>query len=307
MMDNRCNPKRFSIPPKRSTPHSHFAPRSSLFALRPSRRGFTLIELLVVVAIIALLVSILLPSLISARWQAKTVLCMSNARQIALGLHYYAQDYDDNLPVFCNVTLYRAPERVGFDGYWTDKLIAGPDRWNGGYLPEPKDKYWVNYGAYSDGVLRCPEVTDEVLSRGGAGFGGYGVNSIHVIKQKLFFGSDPTSRHTKLNKIKRQSQIWLVGDAQPTTFSYPPGNWYYGSGDNRVLCPAAIYDWLYVSGSEAGGRHNGGVRSGFHSDANICFVDGHVETWSWKECYENKQNLYAHDYGGSDPYHGAYK
>lgn len=285
--------------PKRSTSPSHFTPP-------PSRRGFTLIELLVVVAIIALLVSILLPTLVSARWQAKTVLCMSNARQIGLALCFYAEDYDGNLPVYCNVTLYRAPERVGFDGYWTDKLVAGPEPWNGGYLPEPKDKYWVNYGAYSDGVLRCPEVTDEVLSRGGAGYGGYGVNAMHVIKQKLFFGNDPTTRHTKLYKIKRQSQIWLVGDAQPTTFSYPPGNWYYGSGDNRVICPV-LYDWLYVSGSEAGGRHNGGVRSGFHADANICFVDGHVETWSWKECHANQQNVYAHDYDSSYPHHGAYK
>ena len=102
------------------------------FRLRQGLAAFTLIELLVVVAIIALLVSILLPSLSRARMQAKTVLCMSNARQIAQAFHFYAQDYGGQLPVYCNVTLYRAPERAGFDGYWTDKLIAGPDPWNGG-------------------------------------------------------------------------------------------------------------------------------------------------------------------------------
>jgi len=56
----------------------------------PRGRGFTLIELLVVVAIIALLISILLPSLQRAREQGRTVVCASNQRSLMQALFMYA-------------------------------------------------------------------------------------------------------------------------------------------------------------------------------------------------------------------------
>ena len=65
---------------------------------RLRQHAFTLIELLVVVAIIALLISILLPSLSKAREQAKNVVCSSNMHQIVLGTTYYADSNADHLP-----------------------------------------------------------------------------------------------------------------------------------------------------------------------------------------------------------------
>jgi prepilin-type N-terminal cleavage/methylation domain-containing protein/prepilin-type processing-associated H-X9-DG protein len=61
-------------------------------------QGFTLVELLVVIGIIAVLISILLPVLGSARGAAETVACKSNLRQQALGFMYYAHDSDQWLP-----------------------------------------------------------------------------------------------------------------------------------------------------------------------------------------------------------------
>ncbi len=65
---------------------------------RPRHPGFTLVELLVVVSIIAMLVSILLPSLGRAKDAAKAVVCLNNQRVLGIALRYYAHDRNGRLP-----------------------------------------------------------------------------------------------------------------------------------------------------------------------------------------------------------------
>jgi len=62
------------------------------------RRGFTLIELLVVVAIIALLIAILLPSLGRARELSNRTYCAANARGISQSMNVYGADNSDSFP-----------------------------------------------------------------------------------------------------------------------------------------------------------------------------------------------------------------
>jgi prepilin-type N-terminal cleavage/methylation domain-containing protein len=68
------------------------------------RSGFTLIELLVVVAIIALLISILLPSLARARELAKRTTCAANVSGIGKGLFTYANEGNQGMPIAAHQT-----------------------------------------------------------------------------------------------------------------------------------------------------------------------------------------------------------
>jgi prepilin-type N-terminal cleavage/methylation domain-containing protein/prepilin-type processing-associated H-X9-DG protein len=62
------------------------------------RSGFTLIELLVVIAIIAILAAILFPVFAQAREKARAISCLSNEKQVGLGIMQYQQDWDEKNP-----------------------------------------------------------------------------------------------------------------------------------------------------------------------------------------------------------------
>ena len=62
------------------------------------KKAFTLIELLVVIAIIAILAAILFPVFAQAREKARQASCLSNTKQMGLGVMMYSQDYDETMP-----------------------------------------------------------------------------------------------------------------------------------------------------------------------------------------------------------------
>lgn len=62
-------------------------------------KGFTLIELLVAIAVIAILMAIIFPAFIRAREDAHSIQCVSNLRQIGMGLTLYLEDSDETFPM----------------------------------------------------------------------------------------------------------------------------------------------------------------------------------------------------------------
>ena len=66
--------------------------------MQGTKRAFTLIELLVVIAIIAILAAILFPVFAQAREKARQASCLSNLKQLGLGMMMYAQDFDEVMP-----------------------------------------------------------------------------------------------------------------------------------------------------------------------------------------------------------------
>jgi len=109
-------------------------------------RAFTLVELLVVVGIIAILISLLLPSLTRARQSAYAVSCLSNLRQQGMGFFQFAQEHRGAVP---SALLYPYPAGIG--------RYIWPAYRN---LPNAE---WMTHGTGSavapyNKVLMCPSV-----------------------------------------------------------------------------------------------------------------------------------------------------
>jgi len=117
---------------------------------KTSSQAFTLIELLVVIAIIAILAAILFPVFAKVREKARAISCLSNTKQLGLGVMQYEQDADEKSPCGADPT----------------GLGSG---WAGEIYPYVK----------STAVFICPDDSSSELKNGKPTSFGYNRNSVH--------------------------------------------------------------------------------------------------------------------------------
>ena len=127
--------------------------------------GFTLIELLVVIAIIAILAAILFPVFARARENARRTSCLSNLKQIGLGLLQYTQDYDEQ------------NSRSWFVNSGASSA-TGSYKWMDAIFPYVKNEQLFNCPSHTLPVTIAPStsVFDSYKFRDGTKWGSYAAN-----------------------------------------------------------------------------------------------------------------------------------
>lgn len=195
---------------------------------RKTLRAFTLIELLVVVAIIALLISILLPSLNSAKRQARTTKCLTNLRSLGLGFITYAQDYRDCLPGSTD-------DYVGNDPATARRFCwLGSYRGGGGENPEyvPRKGTIFPYVAEESEIYKCPEdLTSNFAERTN---GDYRFKTLYSYTAPKFLTGAPIS----LLKATRWPSVY-------------EDRWQWKNDYFRGRCDRSSQPWMIVEEDEA--------------------------------------------------------
>jgi prepilin-type N-terminal cleavage/methylation domain-containing protein len=239
---------------------------------RQKEFGFTLIELLVVIAIIAILAALLLPALSKSKDRAKTLQCLSNLKQLELGWHLYASDFNDSMPGndkwgISSKDLVWAPDLMTFETMAFDAFAfttvtnlpmlesnafgsIGPYIKNGALYRCPADQTYIILSGQREDRVRSYSANDHVGTHGPYQLGPLGTG-------KLF------NKFSQVTGISTSDQWCIMDEYEDSTddavfVTYPRNQNLFNS-------------WMDIPST----RHDYG--------ACISFTDGHVERHKWVE------------------------
>jgi prepilin-type N-terminal cleavage/methylation domain-containing protein/prepilin-type processing-associated H-X9-DG protein len=232
-----------------------------------SPNGFSLVELLVVIAIIAIIASILLPSLSNARESARRVQCINNLRQLAITWEVYTDDNGGRLPA----NGYGNPGTLGAQRLWVlGDTHQNPAAFtNESFLLNPQHAAFADY-LRTPGVYKCPSdrATIEIQNRAFPKTRSYALNGYLGWQAPIVEASFLSPRH----------QLYLrtgdLGGAAPSQLlqfiDTAPGNICNSA---FVIAIGSSLEGLYYHLPSAQHRRRG----------NLSFIDGHVETRTWRD------------------------